>query len=709
MQEMIQAFREANLPLVRTKNKAPLVSNWQKLANDTSLWAGNLTTATEVGFVITEDILVVDVDPRNFPEGKDSLAELSRVLNFDLKDKAEFSTHTASGGYHLYYKKNQAIKFPNTIELFKGVEFKQKGQQVLIPNSVLPDGRKYTLIKGNIKGLIEIPTKFYEVIGKRGASKAVLTGTGFADNQADINRMRQLLANIPPAVEGQSGDIATFKVCCLGKDYGLSPDVFFELLTEWNNKCEPSWDIVDLKKKMINAYSYSQNKAGSHSIENLFNAIEKGFEERTLTLEEARKQEDEILDWQSELQLNKTGGVKTTLKNTVLYIKNDENLRNRLAFNEFSGDKVWLKPAFWHHQDTEKSYAPNGRMWTDTDAIETRYLLNNYQFDVGTNLIYEAVTKVCNSQSYHPVRDWVNQNIKWDGENRLDTFFHKYCGADNNVYSKEVARKMFCAIIARVFEPGCKFDYLPIFVGKQGIGKSTLLKILSIHPSWFCDNIGDITNAKEVIPQTRGKLIVEWQELALFSKIDINHSKSFLSTSVDRVREAYHREAKDYPRQFIVVATTNQDKFLLDETGNRRMLPIELRDIDTSSVAKIMPQLYAEAFEAYRNGEKLYITDNTALAIANQIQYDRFKNDEMEDTIVEWLDNIPEDCKGFVSKEKVQVNDILIHCLKETPSKARGLSNRIGNILRRLGYTAKSYRIDGKVRYGFVKNIRENT
>jgi predicted P-loop ATPase len=264
---------------------------------------------------------------------------------------------------------------------------------------------------------------------------------------------------------------------------------------------------------------------------------------------------------------------------------------------------------------------------------------------------------------------------------------------------------MFCAIITRVFEPGCKFDYLPIFVGKQGIGKSTLLKILSIHPSWFCDNIGDITNAKEVIPQTRGKLVVEWQELALFSKIDINHSKSFLSTSVDRVREAYHREAKDYPRQFIVVATTNQDKFLLDETGNRRMLPIELRDIDTSSVAKIMPQLYAEALHLYRAGEKLYITDNNALAIANQIQYDRFKNDEMEDTIVEWLDNIPEDCKDFVSKEKVQVNDILIHCLKETPSKARGLSNRIGNILRRLGYTAKSYRIDGKVKYGFVKNV----
>lgn len=698
LQKIIKSFKDFGLPVVRTKNKAPIVNAWQKLATNPTGWSGNLQTATEAGFVITADIIVVDVDPRNFREGINSLQELSEAIDFDLEANAKFSTKTASGGLHLYYKKKLDVRFPNELDKFKGVEFKQMGQQVVLPNSTLPDGRQYVLINDNLEQLLDIPQKFYELIGEKSSDRVINVGSGFKNHTTDILRLKQLLEKTPPATEGDSGDKATYNVCCLGKDFGLSPDVFFELLCEWNEKCSPPWRLEDLKAKMLNAYSYSHNKAGSHSVEVMFDKIEQSF----LSPEDAKNQEEALIDWRNELQVNKNGGYKTTLKNAVLFMKHDEHLKGKIAFNEFSGDKVWLEPSYWHNTNMN-SYLPNGRIWTDTDAIKTRYIFNNYNFDVGTNLIYEAVTELSTSNYYHPVKEWLEKNSKWDGVKRLDTFFTKYCGADDNVYSKEVARKMFCAIVARVFDPGCKFDYLPIFVGKQGIGKSTLLKILSIHPSWFCDNIGDITNAKEVIPQTRGKLIVEWQELALFSKIDINHSKSFLSTSVDRVREAYHREAKDYPRQFIVIATTNQDKFLLDETGNRRMLPIELRDIDTTAVAGILTQLYAEAVELYRKGEKLYITNEEALKIAEQIQFDRFKADEIEDVVVEWLDNIPEEIKHICTKEKLQVNDIVIHCLKETPAKARGLSNRVSNVLRRLGYKSQSYRQEGKVKYGFVK------
>jgi predicted P-loop ATPase len=702
--EVINLYKTCGLPLVRTKNKAPVVLNWQKLADNNTLWGGNLLTAIEVGFVITSDIVVIDVDPRNFSQGEDSLKKLSETINYNIEQNASFSVRTASGGLHLYYKKDSSKKFPNTLSDFKGVEFKQKGQQVIIPGSHLPDGRKYTLIKGSLYNLIEVPASLYELCNaNQDTHRAKTTGTGFSNSPADINRLKKLLDKTPPAISGQNGDNSTFRVCCLGKDFGVSPEMFFPLLCEWNERCSPPWSHEDLKQKMLNAYGYGFNTVGSHSIENIFNSIEKNFEKQPLTKEQADAQTEELSNWEDELQKNKNGAIKNTLKNAVLYIKNDPELKNKLAFNEFSGDKVWLKHASWHHQDADRDYTPNGRMWTDTDAIETRYLLNNYNFDVGTNLIYEAVTKVCNTQSYHPVRSWIQNQKEWDGENRLDTFFHKYCGADDNIYSKEVARKMFCAIVARVFEPGCKFDFLPILVGKQGMNKSTFLKILSIHPSWFCDNIGDITNVKELVPQTRGKLVVEWQELALFNKIDINHSKSFLSTSVDRVREAYHREAKDYPRQFIVVATTNQDKFLLDETGNRRMFPVAVKEINIAAVANILPQLYAEALQLYKKGEKLYITNEKALEIAEQIRYDRFKNDELEDTILQWLENIPEDCRSFMSRDKLQVNDILIHCLKETPTKARGISNRIGNILRRQGYSHQTYWQDGKAKKGFVK------
>jgi predicted P-loop ATPase len=118
----------------------------------------------------------------------------------------------------------------------------------------------------------------------------------------------------------------------------------------------------------------------------------------------------------------------------------------------------------------------------------------------------------------------------------------------------------------------------------------------------------------------------------------------------------------------------------------------------------VLPQLYAEAIHLYRAGEKLYIENEEANAIAETIRYDRFRNDELEETIIEWLDNIPKDLQHVVSPKKLQVNDIIIHCLKEAPTKSRGLANRIGNILRRVGYTSQTYRENGRVKYGFVKS-----
>jgi predicted P-loop ATPase len=539
-----------------------------------------------------------------------------------------------------------------------------------------------------------LPQKFYDVVGVRAASRAIEIGSGFKNHTTDILRMKKLLENTPPATQGESGDKATYNVCCLGKDYGLSPDVFFELLCEWNERCSPPWQLEDLRTKMLNAYSYSHNKAGSHAIENMFTAIEQTF----LNEEQAQKQAEEILDWQNELQVNKNGGYKTTLKNAVLFMKHDEHLKGRIAFNEFSYKKFWIKKPFW---------ITNGRReWTDEDAIQIRYIFNNNNFDVGTNLVEEASVIISSNNRFHPVKDWFNNNCKWDGINRLDTFFNKYCGTDLNKYTSSLARKMFCAVVARVFNPGCKFDMVPIFVGEKGIGKSSLIEAISIKKEWFCNNIGDITDTKELVPQSNGKLIIEWQELSMYNKLDINSVKAFASTQVDRVRRAHARNSEDYPRQFIVIATTNQDKFLLDETGERRITPIEIKKVDLEAVKKDICLLYAEAIQLYLKGEKLYFDETDVIEIYNKECDKRFRNDEIEEIIVEWLENIPQDIQHFCTKYKLQVSDVIIHCFKETPAKARGLSNRISNVLRRLGYNRQSFRTkNGKVKQGFVKKF----
>ena len=103
--------------------------------------------------------------------------------------------------------------------------------------------------------------------------------------------------------------------------------------------------------------------------------------------------------------------------------------------------------------------------------------------------------------------------------------------------------------------------------GPQGCGKSSFFRKVSL--GWFTDSIKDIRN-KDALEALQGVWIVEMGELTAMKKVDAETIKSFLSGTVDRFRMAYGRRTKNYPRQCIFVATTNENEFLRDKTGNRR-------------------------------------------------------------------------------------------------------------------------------------------
>ena len=55
----------------------------------------------------------------------------------------------------------------------------------------------------------------------------------------------------------------------------------------------------------------------------------------------------------------------------------------------------------------------------------------------------------------------------------------RYCGAEDNIYVREVSRCWLLGAVARAYRPGCKFDFCLVMEGEQGIGKSKALEILS--------------------------------------------------------------------------------------------------------------------------------------------------------------------------------------------------------------------------------------
>ncbi|MCA6280838.1 AAA family ATPase, partial [Phenylobacterium sp.] len=87
---------------------------------------------------------------------------------------------------------------------------------------------------------------------------------------ADLDRPEVIAAaaqyldrEAPAAVEGDGGDMTTYRVAAKLKDFGVSETTAVMLMYErWNHRCSPPWDHGDLARKVANAYRYGASPPG---------------------------------------------------------------------------------------------------------------------------------------------------------------------------------------------------------------------------------------------------------------------------------------------------------------------------------------------------------------------------------------------------------------------------------------------------------------
>ena len=238
----------------------------------------------------------------------------------------------------------------------------------------------------------------------------------------------------------------------------------------------------------------------------------------------------------------------------------------------------------------------SGKNWTDTDDSSARCYIEKAYGIFSIQKFRDAFrTVIAGSRGYNPIQRMLTQ-VEWDGTPRICNILQKWLLAPDNGYTSECARLIFAGGIHRAFEPGCKFDDVIVFQGKQGCGKSTFTQWLAVEPKFF-NSIKTITGQK-AYEAIAGKFVVEIEELLATMANDRGLTvqeetcKSFLSTQVDTYRRPYDTRPDDYPRSCIFIGTTNRNTFLTDKTGNRRWYPLML-NADSNNAA----HLYANADE----------------------------------------------------------------------------------------------------------------
>ncbi len=308
-------------------------------------------------------------------------------------------------------------------------------------------------------------------------------------------------------------------------------------------------------------------------------------------------------DWKALLDVDRKGVTRSTLSNCSLIFENDLNLKGAICYNVFKNLCEVKKQLPWREKGDLS-------IWRDADEANALFYLEKEYGISGKHLISDVLTIVFDKNQYNPVKDYLNSLPKWDSIERIKNILPDFLGAEDSDYTRTAFRKSLIACVARIYKPGCKFDYVLTLVGKEGIGKSTLLSKLG--GKWFSDNFGTLSG-KESKEQLMGVWIMEMSELAGLRKSAIETIKSYISTQEDRLRLAYGKNITEMPRKCVFFATTNNTDFLKGTTGNRRFWPINIginkstKNIHEDFTEELRGLVWAEAKYYFENGESLWL------------------------------------------------------------------------------------------------------
>lgn len=706
----IHNYVSAGFSLMPLTGKVPDIDTWSDLQYDPT--AGPERFPGNYGVVILPDVVVLDIDYRNMMDGDDAFERFILDNQISPDEMLTYLVQTGSRvrkpGLHYYFSVPKGLNFRSKSKAYPGVQVLGAGHYVVGPGSVHPDTRlPYVVLGGDVRQLSPCPIPIVNHFQRLDE----MSGVGmdrYTDDPQTIQRFVAYLRNREGAIQGNNGDEWTYKTAAAGRDFNLSESATHKVMLDvWNEKCMPPWTSGELAIKVKNAYTYALDAPGNKHPGAIFDEVSMAVPDTPATINEEHQRrvdrraamQHSSLVWDVKGEYNPDSLHFPVLDNTINNVGNMFKLPHHgkftnplfqlLRYNVFSEYLEFTRPAPWFNSFDK------GRVEVkDSDFRQlTEYFSKKYRWNPAKQNIVDGALNAGDNHKYHPVVDYY-KSLKWDGQPRLEVLLSYYMGAVDNIYTREIGKRLIIAMVKRIMEPGpVKFDHMLILEGAQGIGKSTFCSILG--GQWFMEMHLDPHN-KDCIQYMLGRTLIELSEMTHNKKSEVEAVKSFLSRDTDIIRLPYDRSVNKYPRKCVIIGTTNErEGYFRDTTGNRRLWPTFCKGLKADALRRDKDQIFAEAMVEWACGAHVYIKDPRVLEFAIEEQAKRIECDPWEDTIERWFAKEKMQGRVYPSISSLQ---IISEALNLTAKEATGyIARRISVIMSALGW--KPCRVDGRRGY----------
>jgi predicted P-loop ATPase len=339
----------------------------------------------------------------------------------------------------------------------------------------------------------------------------------------------------------------------------------------------------------------------------------------------------------------------------------------------------------------------NGKILDENDLntmfLDAKVLHNELTSDLFLKVIFSN-----NTENYNPLLDWFENNIG-EPQGVIDAFFGSFNTSDDICY---LGKKWLVGVISAIH--GVHSPLMLILAGeKQGTGKTEAFRrMLPVElRQYYAESKLDAGKDDEILMTQ--KLIIMDDEMGGKSKKESKRLKELTSKQTFTLREPYGKMNVDLNRLAVLCGTTNDMQILNDPTGNRRLIPIQIRSIDYKKYNEVDKRLLLiEAYNLWKSGYEWQLTSEDVEAM--QQNNNKFEEFSIEYELINKYFRIPNE-SWLIEMSATEIKMIL-----EDNSNQKISLKRVGMELKRMGFESTIKKVNGKtIQVYSVMEIGQNT